>query len=163
MDPRIERADDRDLPEILRLVHRAYARNESLGFQFVGVSERPESLFVDWAAGHVFKLVDADAIAGSIRMASRHPEGRLDVWRLCVDPPLQRRGFGGRLLRFAEAEARRRSLGRIRLDTAKPFVELVGWYERQGYRVVGETRFPDVNYDSVILEKPVDEGAAGIV
>jgi len=155
MDPRIEPAEEQDLGRILQLVHRAYAHNAALGFHFVGATESPESLREDWTAGHVYTLRTEGGLAGTIRIAGQPQEGFLQIWRLCVDPDVWRRGLGGRLLRFAESEARKRSLRSVRLDTAKPFVELVRWYQRRGYRITGETRFPDVNYDSVLLEKEV--------
>lgn len=152
--PVILPARDTDLQAILELVHRAYAGNVELGYQYVGATEPMESLVNAQREGKVYKLVVGDRIAGTIRLSS-HAEGYLQVWRLCVDPGFQGRGLGAALLRFAEAEAHRRGLARVRLDTAKPFKELVGWYERQGYVIVGETRFPDVNYDSVYMEKRV--------
>ncbi|MCI0343565.1 MAG: hypothetical protein L0216_20865 [Planctomycetales bacterium] len=49
--------------------------------------------------------------------------------------------------------ARRGGHDRVRLDTARPFQELVSWYERQCYRVVDEVQWKVTNYPSVILEK----------
>ncbi len=157
MDPHIEPAEEKDLPEILELVHRAYARNAAMGFHFLGAREGRESLWQDWKAGQVYKLTAEGAIVGTIRLASHASEGFLQVFRLCVDPAGQRRGFGSSLLRFAEAEARRRSLRRVRLDTAKRMTDLVRWYESQEYRIVGETRFAEVDYESLNLEKVVAE------
>lgn len=154
--PTIAAAQEADLPELLALTHRAYARNVELGYRYTGATDPIEGLEKAWREGKVYKFVAAGRIAGSVRLTD-HPEGFLEVWRLCVEPAFQRRGFGQALLRFAEEEARRRGFRRVRLDTAKPFRDLVGWYERQGYTIVGETRFPDVNYESVYMEKVVDE------
>ncbi len=55
---------------------------------------------------------------------------------MVVAPELRRQGLGSRVLRLAEAEARRRGCTRSVLDTAsfqaRPF------YEKLGYRLVGE-------------------------
>ena len=154
-DARIEPAEEKDLPEILELTHRAYARNLALGFRYSGASEPMESLRQSWLKERVYKLVLSCKIVGSVRLVDL-PENCLEVKRLCVDPAFQERGLGKKLLSFAEEDARRRGFPRVRLDTAKPFTELVEWYGRQGYRIVGELRFPDVNYDSVLMEKRLE-------
>ncbi len=149
----IELAREPDLPAILELTHRAYAENVARGFEFTGASEPLEALVQAWREAKVYKLVHDGVIAGTVRLTPH--EDRLDVWRLCVDPSSQRRGLGSALLRFAEEEAARLGLPRVRLDTAKPFTGLVDWYRRRGYEVVSEVRFPDVNYPSVVMEKRV--------
>ncbi len=64
----------------------------------------------------------------------------LDVHMLALAPELRGQGLGSRVLRLAEAEARRRGCTRSMLDTAsfqaRPF------YEKRGYRLVGE--FPNL-------------------
>jgi len=152
--PRVLRADESDLDQILALTHRAYARNVALGFRYTGATESMDSLRHSWERERVYKLVFAHEIVGSVRLIDVD-EKCLEVKRLCVDPAYQKRGLGSKLLRFAEEEARGRGFSRVRLDTAKPFRELVEWYARQGYSIVGEMRFPDVNYDSVLMEKLV--------
>jgi len=160
LEPRVLRAEELDLPEILALTHRAYARNVDLGFRYTGATEPMESLRQSWLKERVYKLVLGRRIVGSVRLVNVM-ENCLEVKRLCVEPACQRQGFGKQLLRFAEEEARKRGCSRLRLDTAKPFGELVEWYQRQGYQVVGETRFADVNYESVLMEKPLS--AAGML
>lgn len=154
-DMRTEAAAEADLPAILELTHAAYAQNVVLGFRFSGASEAMESLRESWRKERVYKLVLGGRIVGSVRLVDL-PRKVLEVKRLCVHPEFQKRGLGKRLLRFAEEEARRRGCERVRLDTAKPFHALVDWYRRQGYSIVGEMRFPTVDYDSVLLEKRLD-------
>lgn len=85
---------------------------------------------------------------------------------LAVDPALQRSGWGSLLLDRLENEAARRGLGRVGLDTAKPATELIAWYERRGYRVVGNVHWEGKTYDSVVMHKtlaganPSDEQAS---
>ena len=152
--PAILPAEERDLPAILDLIHRAYAANVAMGFRYSGATETFDSLAQAWREDKVYKLVADGAIAGTIRLTPH--DGYLGVWRLCVDPALQRRGLGTALLRFAEEEAARLGLARVRLDTAKPFRDLVDWYRRRGYEVVAEVRYPQVNYPSLVMEKRVE-------
>src|SRR5436309_12246002 len=120
--PVIQPAEEKDLPAILDLTHRAYARNVGLGFRYTGAFESMEALSQAWREGKVFKLQADGRIRGTIRLTNQ-PEGWLDVWRLCIEPESQRRGLGSLLLRFTEDEARRRGLPRLRLNTAKPYTE----------------------------------------
>ncbi len=59
-----------------------------------------------------------------------------DLVHLCyVDPEVQGTGIGRRLMAHLEKEARTSGLARLRLHTAS---NARGFYERLGYRVVGE-------------------------
>jgi ribosomal protein S18 acetylase RimI-like enzyme len=64
------------------------------------------------------------------------------IHRLCVDPAYQGQGIAGRLMDFAEWEARRRGSRWIRLDAYSANHQVVRMYERRGYRIMGEIRFP---------------------
>jgi tRNA threonylcarbamoyladenosine biosynthesis protein TsaE len=148
-----------DLDAILSLVHRSFARNGALGYKFWGVDEPMETLERDFVRGAVFKGMDADRMVASIRLHEKVP-GKLYVNRLCVDPEAQTGGIGSEMMRFAEDEARRRGCACVALDTAKPFTELVEWYEHRGYRVVAEAQWETTNYPSVIMEKRVGPDSA---
>jgi ribosomal protein S18 acetylase RimI-like enzyme len=78
---------------------------------------------------------------------------------LAVDPELQHSGLGRLVLERLERDAAKRGLSRTRLDTAKPLTDLIRWYERQGYRVVGEVHWEGKTYDSLILEKDLNNEA----
>jgi GNAT superfamily N-acetyltransferase len=62
--------------------------------------------------------------------------GWLDVEDLWVTEALRARGLGRRLLRMAEAEALQRGCSRAKLRTFS--FQARGFYEKEGYRVVGE-------------------------
>ena len=62
--------------------------------------------------------------------------GWLYAENLAVPPGLRGAGWGARLLAAAEAEARARGCIGARLDTYT--FQARGFYEKQGYRVVGE-------------------------
>ncbi|HEY8674021.1 MAG TPA: GNAT family N-acetyltransferase [Candidatus Dormibacteraeota bacterium] len=76
---------------------------------------------------------------------------------LAIDAALRHAGLGRSLLEHAEAQALARGLRRIRLDTAKPLTDLVAWYARRGYSAIGEVHWEGKTYDSVIMEKPLEE------
>ena len=55
-----------------------------------------------------------------------------------------------------EALARADSAAELALDTAKPAWQLIEWYERLGFAVVGSADWPETNYESVIMSKSLD-------
>jgi len=87
--PSVQAAMESDLPEILALTHRAYARNVELSFRYTGASEPMESLRQSWQRERVYKLVFRQRVVGSIRLINL-PEGCLEVKRLCAEPDFQR-------------------------------------------------------------------------
>lgn len=77
---------------------------------------------------------EAGAVTGGL--VGRTGWSWLYVENLAVPPPLRGDGWGTRLLAAAEVEARARGCIGARLDTYS--FQARGFYERQGYRVVGE-------------------------
>ncbi|KAF0245261.1 MAG: hypothetical protein FD180_1808 [Planctomycetota bacterium] len=150
----ILRAEAGDLEPLLSLTHRAYAANKALGFNFYGTRETMDDMREVFRAKALWKLVENGRLIGTIRL-QEYPDqpGVLYVNRMCVEPEEQKRGLGKRLMAFAEVEAVRRGLHAVRLDTAKPFQRLVGWYLKLGYVVISETQWDVTNYRSVIMEK----------
>lgn len=64
------------------------------------------------------------------------------IHRLAVDPACQGQGIGGKLLRFAEEQARLSGGTSIRLDVFSGNPGAAKLYIRGGYRQVGHIRFP---------------------
>ncbi|MDU0202089.1 MULTISPECIES: GNAT family N-acetyltransferase [Paenibacillus] len=64
------------------------------------------------------------------------------IHRLAVDPTCQGQGMGGKLLRFAEEQARLSGGTSIRLDVFSGNPGAAKLYVRRGYRQVGHIRFP---------------------
>jgi ribosomal protein S18 acetylase RimI-like enzyme len=76
---------------------------------------------------------EAGAVAGGL--VGRTGWSWLYVENLAVPPALRGGGWGARLLAAAESEARARGCIGARLDTYT--FQARGFYEKQGYRVVG--------------------------
>ena len=54
---------------------------------------------------------------------------------------------------YCEALAIEEGFEGIQLDTAKPATHLVNWYQKRGYKIVGEKHWDGKTYDSFIFEK----------
>ncbi len=70
-----------------------------------------------------------------------------------VEPNLQRKGVGARLLGEVERRARELGATELALDTAEPAKDLIATYTRRGYRFVEYAQWKSTNYRSVILSK----------
>ena len=159
---------DDSIPEITRLLHRAYAPQVAMGL-------RP-------LAGRQDDGVTTDRIANSecyLTLLQRDPKSpgtivgvilfqeieqakfpsfflRPDVShfaQFAVDPDLQGRGIGQ--LRLDAVEARARELGykHLALSMAEPDGALRAFYERRGFAFVEYWQWPYTNYRSCILSK----------
>jgi GNAT superfamily N-acetyltransferase len=153
----LRRAAGPDVPGITRLVRAAYEGYEPL------LGRTPFPMLTDYASAirlhEVWLLEDpAGAIAAVLELV---PEpDRLWIENVAVDPVRQGRGLGRRLLRFAEAEARRRRLPSLGLLTNERYLANIAMYERYGY--VETHREPRQGTDVIHFRKPTpDAGPDG--
>ena len=147
---RLERATSADLPIVHKLVERAY-RGETAR---AGWSHEADLLtgdrtsvaelqsFLD-AGEHLLVWRDGGTIRACVRLVQLNPQLAY-LGMLTVDPDLQGKGLGKRLLAAAEAYARD-ELGaeRMEMQVFSRRRELLSFYERRGYLPTGERRpFP---------------------
>ena len=74
---------------------------------------------------------------------------------IALSPSHQRRGFGRRLLEFAEAEALRQGYEEIRLYTHETMTENQRLYTAIGYKETG--RATEVGYERVFMRKKLSD------
>jgi ribosomal protein S18 acetylase RimI-like enzyme len=140
-----------DAPAILELVQGAYRGEGSrrgwtteadlLGGQRTDLEALGEILE---DPSQAMLLAERDgALVGCILIADRG-EGTGYFGMLAVDPARQSGGVGRALLAAAQAEVVRRWDARVlQMQVFWQRAELIGWYERMGFRRTGETRpFP---------------------
>jgi ribosomal protein S18 acetylase RimI-like enzyme len=96
----------------------------------------------------VFEAADG-AVAGIVVLLAKEDHLLLD--NVAVRPERQREGIGRALIAFAEAEARRRGYGEIRLYTYTRMTENIALYERRGFVETG--RGQQAGYDRVFMAK----------
>lgn len=148
--------------ELTELLHRAYARLAAMNLRFWATHQSAEVTEKRIASGECFVAVADGAICGTIlfRDASRTNGSpwynRPDVasfGQFAVEPGLQSRGLGRRLVAHVEDRAAASGAGELALDTAEPAVHLVEWYTRLGYRFIEHAQWQHTNYRSVLLSK----------
>lgn len=156
--------NDRDsLEELTELFHRAYAHLLERGLRYVAATQDVATTRERIEGGECYLAIDAERVVGTVTFRDgAHTGGapwyeRDDVasfQQLCVEPAERGRGIAAALLDHIEARALDTGAHELACDTAKPATDLIGMYERRGYRVVADVSWqPVTNYQSVILSK----------
>jgi ribosomal protein S18 acetylase RimI-like enzyme len=109
----------------------------------------------------MLKYVEDGKILGCVEL--RKEKEKLYLGMLTVQPDLQGKGLGKKLLKAAEAEAKRQGCNAIFMTVISDRKELIDWYLRHGYSNTGERkpfafndpRFgqPKKQLEFVVLEK----------
>lgn len=148
---------------ITDLLHRAYARNAAAGLRFVATHQESAVTAERLAQGYSFIAEIDEEIVGTItvRAPEKTPYGEYDppfpiaaFGQFAVDPDRKGLGIGDALLTNAEGVALEAGCQELTLDTAQPAAELIAYYERRGFRIVGRADWrPETNYESWIMGK----------
>jgi ribosomal protein S18 acetylase RimI-like enzyme len=166
----IRRANETDIPPLVRLVNEAYrGGTATLGWTHEAELLTGQRVDADMLAEILSDprqslLVGGDdgGIAACVDMIAK--DGFAYLGLLTVDPRRQGRGHGKAMLAAGEAEAREIGLARIEMTVISRRAELIAWYERLGYRRTGAREpFPSDqprfgiplhdDLDFVVLEK----------
>ena len=164
-----------DLEPLHTLVHAAY-RGDSARRGWTHEADLLDGSRIDHDSLHsaittpgqvVLVATDGKALTACVHVTDRG-EGLAYLGMLTVDPSLQARGLGRRLIAAAEAHAFRHfGTRRMEMTVIVHRHELIEWYQRRGYRLTGETRpFPATDprfglpkredLAFTVLEKPLD-------
>ncbi|MEQ8267965.1 MAG: GNAT family N-acetyltransferase [Parvibaculum sp.] len=143
----IRRAKPEDVPAIRALVEAAYARYVPL------IGKPPGPMLDDYEErirnDLVFLSETGEGLAAVLVLIEK--AGYLLLDNIAVAPACQGRGYGARLIRFAEEEAKRLGLVEIHLYTHEVMHENIGLYERFGFAVTHRAR--EAGYDRVYMNK----------
>ncbi|WP_062018403.1 GNAT family N-acetyltransferase [Aureimonas sp. AU4] len=150
------------LAELTALLHSAYGRLARMGLRYMATHQSEAVTRERIEAGTCLVAVDGGRVVGTILF--RSPQQTIgcpwydrpevaSLGQFAVDPQIQARGIGHRLLREVERLGSGCGAGELALDTAEPATHLVDWYTRLGYRFVEHAQWSHTNYRSVILSK----------
>ena len=166
MDIAVRAATSDDVAALHPLIERAYRGDTAKA----GWTHEADLLFDDRTSAAELASLIADpdrvillahrdgALIGCVQVA-RAGDDLAYLGMVTVEPTLQARGLGRRLLAAAESEAVARfGARRMEMTVIHRRAELIAWYERRGYAPTGETRPfpvdpPRPELDFVVLEK----------
>ena len=152
MEVTIRPARPAELEEIWALVGRAVAHMNALGNPQWGEDYPTRDFYAgDMDRGELYAAVVDGKLAGVACInTAESPEydplpwttGRpaVVIHRMAIDPAFQRRGVGSALFAFAEAEARRRGIAAMRIDTYSLNSRMQALICKMGFSQVGEIR-----------------------
>lgn len=132
----IERAEKKDLEEILTLQKLAYRSEAELvnDFSIQPLTQTLESLEDEFGRMIILKAVDEGKIIGSVRAFEEN--GICYIGKLIVHPTRQNKGIGKMLMKHIEGCFP--SCRRFSLFTGKKSLKNLSFYSRLGYRPVEE-------------------------
>ena len=156
-------ADSDSLDELTALLHRAYAPLGALGLNYTAVDQDAATTRRRLDNGQGYVLLEAEVIVGAILVVPPSARASYCAWydrpdvailsQYAIEPRLQGRGLGSRLLRFAEERAREQGAAEATVDTAEHAAHLVRFYQARGYREIGLEQWQGKTYRSVLLSK----------
>jgi ribosomal protein S18 acetylase RimI-like enzyme len=144
-------ADTQEADAILALVRDAYGRwVERFG-------REPSPMHDDYARriadGQVW-VKEAEGELVGLVVLKDGPEALL-IPNIAVAPAAQGKGYGRQLIAFAEAEARRRGYGEVRLFVNALMVENVALYQHLGFSQIGRVQAEEHGRIYLSMAKPV--------
>lgn len=162
------------IPEMTRLLHRAYAKQVAMGLQPLAGRQTAEVTEQRVFSGECYVAVDHAAgvqsrtgqkLVGTI-LFHEVEESQGPPWfekpevasfsQLAVDPDYQGCGIGRMLLDLVEQRAKENGAKELALSMADPDRELFDFYARRGYRLIEYWKWPYTNYRSAILSKTLN-------
>ena len=151
---RLARAED--LAAIVALTEAAYAPYKAV------LDAPPIPVTEDYAPriaqGEVWLLESGNELAGLIAL-ERHPDHAM-IFSVAVSPAFQGKGFGIKLLKHADEQARLWGLPEVRLYTNAKMERNIALYLAYGYRETGRRPNPyRPGWVLVDMAKPVDKAA----
>ena len=163
-------APEDSIEDLTGLLHRAYGRLANMGLRFWATHQSAEHTRKRASKGECYVIEEDGCLVGTIMFYSPE-QTRGCLWydrpevasfgQFAVEPELQGRGCGRRLMALVEQRAAETGAEEIALDTAEPALHLIELYERRGYRLVGHAQWEGVNYRSVIMSKRLSERLSG--
>jgi GNAT superfamily N-acetyltransferase len=143
----IRLAVEADRPAIERIVHDAYAK------YIPRIGKPPGPMLDDYAqriiTGQAWVLAEAGAIVGVLVLVPEPDYLLLD--NIAVASDQQGRGYGRRLLAFADDEAVRRGYRELRLYTHEKMHENLAIYRAHGWEEYA--RANEAGYDRIFMVK----------
>lgn len=169
MDYKIQPATAADVPALNKLVNSAY-RGESSRKGWTTEADLIDGTRLDETVLRellnnehttVLKYTENGKILGCVEL--RKERGSVYLGMLTVQPDLQAKGIGKKLLFAGEEFARAQGCKKISMTVVSVRSKLIEWYERHGYRLTGERKpfnMPDERFgipkqqlEFVMLEK----------
>jgi len=142
----ISKATHQDISTLNKLVNAAY-RGDSSRKGWTTEADLLDGTRIDEEAiknllqekdSFILKFVEDEKIIGCVRLLKH--DKQLYLGMFAVDPNVQNKGIGKKLLLAAEDEAQKQNCESIDMTVISLRKELIDWYKRNGYAETGEIK-----------------------
>ncbi len=150
------------LAALTDLLHRAYAGLAQRGLRYVATSQDEDTTARRITGGTCLVAALRNRLVGTITFKPRlltevcdwyQRPGVAYCGQFGISPDHQGLGIGSLLMDLVEERAWSTGAHEIALDTSDQAEDLIAWYRRRRYRLVGEVGWEMTNYRSVVLSK----------
>lgn len=148
--------------ELTSLLHRAYAKQVEMGLRPLAGRQDVETTRKRCSSGECYVAVLGSRLVGTI-LFHEVEDAKGPPWfsnsfvdsfsQFAVDPTVQGKGIGQKLLDTVERRARESGARELGLSMADPDTDLKNFYLKRGYRFIEHWQWPYTNYRSAILSK----------
>ena len=153
----ITRATLQDISELEILVNSAYRGETSRKgwtteadiLEGIRIDKKELTEIIQDSKSTIFKYQENNQILGCVMLVEK--ENKLYLGMLCVNPELQNSGIGKKILQFSNNYAIEKRLPKIVMTVISDRLELINWYNRNGYYDSGAREpFPANHIDDII-------------
>lgn len=143
---RVRRVRKEDLSGMVELENRS--------FEFDLFTRKQYRYLIAKANSTAFVLTVGKIISGSAIVLWRKNSTKAHLYTIAVDPALQGRGLGKRLLEVCLKEARRRGCDRFSLEVRADNKRAIALYKKAGYDITGRVvKYYEDDCDALQMEK----------
>lgn len=152
------------IEELTGLLHRAYAAQVAMGLRPLAGRQDAATTRKRCSSGECYVATLNGALVGTI-LFHEVEDAKGPPWfqrsevdsfsQFAVDPALQGKGIGQKILDTVERRAASAGARELALSMAEPDAALLNFYLRRGYRFIEHWQWPYTNYRSAILSKPL--------
>lgn len=145
-----------EIPDVLKITNACRLHMEFNGiYQWTEHYPNENQFVVDTKRKELYLLKDNNIVIGCVVVTTlmnveyeamtwlTNNENNLYIHRLAVHPDYQGKGYAQQLMTFAEDHARSNGYTSVRLDTFSQNERNQLFYERRGYKRLGDIHFPD--------------------
>ena len=152
------------IKELTELLHKSYKPLLDSGLEYVAGWQDEKMTAHHVSTGECFIVERRGKILGTILLYGDFSDKgdvpelykRKDVrvfGKFAVDPLYQKTGVGSMLLEYVEDYTRTLGIKELCLDTSEDTTHLVRFYEKKGYKFVGNHQWKITNFRSVVMSK----------
>jgi GNAT superfamily N-acetyltransferase len=153
---------DDSIEDLTLLIRRAYQQLADIGLRYLATHQDADTTRKRIKNAECFVAEYESKIIGTItynppKKTSGTPwygrPGIAHFQQFAVEPELQKRRIGTKMMEFIEKHAKNGGAEELALDTSEKAVHLIEWYTKMGYRFIEFADWDITNYRSIILSK----------